>query len=163
MGRHGVAAVDTRRFLRASGDDDPADDRHGTFFQMLPTVRRYSQTASYSQMNHTDLFAQAILRPAPPLGLRLDVHRIGLASPADHWYFGSGATQARGTTFGFATRPSRGGSDLGIATEMSADYTLSPHWSINGFLGVMRGGQVVRRSFSGRTLTYGYLENVIQF
>jgi hypothetical protein len=150
-------------YLRASGDEDPADDRHGTFFQMLPTVRRYAQTAAYSQMNNTDLFAQAILRPAPALGLRVDVHEIGLASARDHWYFGSGATQARGTTFGYSTRPSNGRTDLGTSTEIGADYTLSPHWSINGFLGVVRGGQVVQRSFSGRMMTFGYLENVVQF
>jgi hypothetical protein len=149
--------------LRASGDDDPADNRHGTFFQMLPTVRRYSQTASYSQMNHTDLFAQAMLRPGSSLGLRLDVHRIGVATARDHWYFGSGATQARGDVFGFATRPANGGTDLGTAVEVSADYALSPHWSINGFLGVLRGGQIVRGSFSGRTLTFGYVENLVQF
>ena len=134
-----------------------------TFFQMLPTVHRYSQTATYNQMNHTDVFVQAIFRPAQAFGLRLDLHRLGLASANDHWYFGSGATQARGTTFGFATRPSRGGSDLGMSTEMSADYTLSPHWSLNGFFGVMRGGQVVRRTFAGRILTFGYIENVVQF
>lgn len=149
--------------LRASGDDDPADNRHGTFFQMLPTVRRYSQTASYSQMNHTDLFAQAMLRRGSSFGLRLDVHRIGVADARDHWYSGSGATQARGDVFGFATRPANGGTDLGTAVEVSADYVLSPHWSINGFLGVLRGGQIVRRSFSGATLTFGYVENVIQF
>jgi hypothetical protein len=149
--------------LRASGDDDPSDDRHGTFFQMLPTVRRYSQTATYSQMNHTDLFAQALLRPTPPLGLRLDVHRIGLASARDRWYFGSGATQNRGTTFGFATRPSNGRTDLGVVTELGADYALSAHWSLNAFLGVTRGGQVVRRSFAGSTLRFGFVESVIQF
>ena len=27
-------------WLYASGDRDPSDNRHGTFFQMLPTVRR---------------------------------------------------------------------------------------------------------------------------
>lgn len=40
--------------LWASGDEEPAIDRHGTFFQMLPTVRRYALTALYSQMNSTD-------------------------------------------------------------------------------------------------------------
>jgi hypothetical protein len=59
---------------------------------MLPTVRRYAQTASYNQMNNTDLFVQALLRPTQSVGVRLDVHRIGLASPRDAWYFGSGAT-----------------------------------------------------------------------
>jgi hypothetical protein len=81
----------------ASGDDSSSDALHGTFFQMLPTVRRYAQSAIYSQMNHTDHFVQALVRPVPPLGIRTDFHRIGLATSRDHWYFGSGATQARGT------------------------------------------------------------------
>jgi len=149
--------------LWASGDDDPADDRHGTFFQMLPTVRRYAQTALYSQMNSTDLFVQALARPATALGLRADVRRVGLASARDHWYFGSGATQSRGTMFGFSTRPSHGRTDLATIVELSADYAVSRRWSINGFLGVARGGDVVRRAFAGRTMTFGYLENVLQF
>ncbi len=149
--------------LRASGDDDPADDRHGTFFQMLPTVRRYAQTALYSQMNSTDVFVQAFARPAPALGLRADVRRVGLASSRDHWYFGSGATQSRGTLFGFSARPSNGRTDLATIVEASADYTISRRWSINGFLGVARGGDVVRRSFAGPTMTFAYVENVVQF
>ncbi len=150
-------------YLHASGDGDPADGRHGTFFQMLPTVRRYAQTASYSQMNHTDLFVQAIARPTASLGLRLDVHRVGLASGQDLWYSGSGATQSRGRSFGFSTRPSHGATHLGTTLEASADYAVSSHWSLNVFLGAMRGGDVVRPAFEGRTLTFGYIENVLQF
>ncbi len=150
-------------YLRASGDADPADNRHGTFFQMLPTVRRYAQSASYSQMNSTDLFVQALLRPTDSVGVRVDVHRIGLASPRDLWYFGSGATQARGTIFGFGTRPSHGARSLGTVVEGSADYAIAPGWSINGYLGVIRGGGVVRPEFAGDTMTFGYLENVLQF
>ena len=149
--------------LRASGDEDPGDDRHGTFFQMLPTVRRYSQTATYSQMNNTDLFAQALLRPTDPLTIRVDVHRIGLASSRDLWYSGSGATQSRGTLFGFSTRPSNGSTHLGTIVEGSADYAVSPHWSIGACWGVIRGGDVVRRSFAGRTMTFGFIENSVQF
>jgi hypothetical protein len=147
----------------ASGDGEPADDRHGTFFQMLPTVRRYAQSALYSQMNHTDVFAQALLRPLPSLGIRADFHRVGLASPRDHWYFGSGATQARGTLFGFSTRPSNGYSDLATILETSADYSIGRHWSINAYIGAARGGRVVQQEFSGRTMTFGYVENVLQF
>ena len=130
---------------------------------MLPTVRRYSQTASYSQMNLTDLFAQAFLRPAPSLGLRLDVHRIALASSRDHWYVGSGATQSRGTNFGFGTLRSNGRANLGTAAEMSAEYTFSRNWSINAFLGALRGGDLARTNFRSRTLTFGYIENVLQY
>ena len=149
--------------LWASGDDDPVDDRHGTFFQMLPTVRRYALTALYSQMNSRDLFVQALVRPVPALGLRADVRSVGLASARDHWYFGSGATQERGTQFGFATRPSNGGRDLASIAELSGDYAVSRHWSINGFFGIAHGGEVVRRAFAGRTMTFVYAENVLQF
>ena len=165
---HQWTSVRWRPWLRgglvwASGDNQASDDRHGTFFQMLPTVRRFAQSAIYSQMNHTDVFAQALLRPAPPLGLRVDFHRIGLASSRDHWYFGSGATQARGTLFGFSTRPSNGHSDLATIVETSGDYSIGRHWSINGYIGAIRGGRIVQQDFIGRTMTFGYVENVVQF
>jgi hypothetical protein len=150
-------------YLVASGDRDPADHRHGTFFQMLPTVRRFSLTATYSQMNLTDLFIQALLRPRPSLGLRGDIHRVGLAEAADRWYFGSGATQQSGRIFGLATRPSHGATDLGTVVEGAFDYRVTPHFSINGYLGSIRGGDVVRGAFRGRRLTFAYLENVVQF
>ena len=147
----------------ASGDNEPSDERHGTFFQMLPTVRRYAQSAIYSQMNHTDIFAQALLRPTPSLGIRADVHRVGLASSRDRWYFGSGATQARGTLFGFSTRPSNGHTDLATIVETSGEYTIGRHWSVNAYVGAIRGGRVVQQDFPGRTMTFSYVENVVQF
>jgi hypothetical protein len=48
----------------STGDDDATDDRHGTFFQMLPTPRIYARTPFYNSMNNRDLFAQLILRPS---------------------------------------------------------------------------------------------------
>jgi hypothetical protein len=147
----------------ASGDRNPADNRHGTFFQMLPTVRRYAQTALYSQMNNTDLFGQIMLRPRAGLAVRIDWHRVGLASSRDAWYFGSGATQNRGTLFGFSTRPSNGAHALASIVEGSADYTISRHWSVNGFMAIARGGGVVTKAFAGHTMAFGYLENVLQF
>ena len=149
--------------VRASGDRDPADDRHATFFQMLPTVRRYAQSTTFSQMNAVDVFGQLLLRPAPSLTFRADVHHVSLATARDAWYFGSGATQTRGALFGFSTRPSNGHTGLGTSLELSADKTLSKTWSINGYLGVTRGGDVVRSVFAGPTMTFAYLENVLQF
>lgn len=149
--------------LHASGDDRPADGRHATFFQMLPTVRRYSMTTAYSQMNLNDRFVQVLLRPAAQLALRADVHWLSLSAGADRWYFGSGATQEEGSIFGFATRPSGGATGLGTAIEGSADYALNRHFSVNGYVGHIRGGDVVRRSFSGDAMTFGYLETQIRF
>ncbi|PYR67234.1 MAG: hypothetical protein DMF88_13575, partial [Acidobacteria bacterium] len=104
-------------YLYASGDGDPSDNRHGTFFEMLPTVRQYAQSALYSQMNNTDLFAQLLARPRPNINVRLDWHRVGLASSRDGWYYGSGATQQHGSIFGFGTRPSFGATHLAAIEE----------------------------------------------
>lgn len=150
-------------YLYASGDTNPGDSRHGTFFEMLPTVRRYSQSALYSQMNNTDLFAQLLARPSPKVNVRVDWHRIGLASSRDGWYFGSGATQQHGTIFGFATRPSFGARHLATIGEASADYAITPHWSVTGYVVAGQGGGVVTPAFAGRTLVFSYVENVLQF
>jgi hypothetical protein len=150
-------------WLRSSGDEDPADGRHGTFFQMLPTVRKYSLSATYSQMNLVDIFGQIWIAPTARTTVRVDVHRLALATAADRWYAGSGATQEEGTIFGYAGRLSRGATRLGTVAEGSVDVRLTRRWSINGYLGIVRGGEVVRRSFAGRWLGFGYLENVVQF
>lgn len=150
-------------YLYASGDGDPSDTRHGTFFEMLPTVRQYAQSALYSQMNNTDLFAQLLARPRANVNVRLDLHRVGLASSRDGWYFGSGATQQHGSIFGFATRPSFGATHLADIGEGQVDYALTPHWSVTGYVAVGRGGRVVTPAFAGRTLTFAFIENLVQF
>lgn len=149
--------------LYASGDDDPADGRHGTFFQVLPTVRRFSLSTVYNLMNLNDRFVQVLLRPRPALGLRADVHWLSLARASDGWYVGSGATQEEGTIFGYAVRPSGGFTGLGTVIEGSADYTVNRHLNINGYLGAIRGGDVVRRSFAGDRLLFGYVETQLRF
>ena len=149
--------------FRSSGDRNPTDDRHDTFFQILPAVRKYSLTTSYNLMNSTDIFIQAMFAPRPTLDLRVDLHQVGLAEAADRWYLGAGATQERGSFFGYGARTSNGSTSLGTVVQGSAGYRLTPRWSVNGFLGVITGGGVVLGSFDGDTLTYGYLENVLSF
>jgi Alginate export len=147
--------------FHASGDDDAADSRHGTYFPILPTVRRFSQTTAYGIMNLRDVFVQAQARPRPALGLRLDVRRLDLASSADLWYAGSGATLARGAVFGYAGRRSNGATRLGTAVEASADYAFTPRASVNVFAGRLRGGPVVTGTFAGHTLWFAYVESVL--
>ncbi len=148
---------------RASGDADPRDGTHGTFFPMLPTARRYSMSLTYTAMNLDDRFVQALLRPAARLNLRVDLHQLSLADAADRWYTGSGATQASGTIFGYAGRASQGGTGLGTVAEGSADLQIARHWNVNGYVAFMRGGDVVRRTFAGDRLAYAYVENVLSF
>lgn len=148
--------------MQASGDGNGFDDRHTTFFPMLPTARRYALSITYTSMNLRDVFAQLLLEPHARVHTRLDIRRVDLASAADRWYAGSGATQARGTFFGYTTRPSMGVTHLGTVVEGSADVRVTRRWSLNGYLGVMRGGDVVRRQFAGRVLQFGYVESVLR-
>lgn len=147
--------------FHATGDGDPRDTTHGTFFPMLPTVRRFSQTTAYGTMNLRDLFVQVLARPRPPVGLRLDLRRLDLASAADLWYAGSGATLASGAVFGYTGRRSNGTRRLGTAVEGSVDYAVTPRVSVNGFVGAVRGGPVVTGTFGGRTLWFAYLESAV--
>lgn len=149
--------------LHASGDGDPRDDRHGTFFPMLPTVRKYAFTTAYSPMNLRDAFVELILRPTGRMTIRGDVRRLHLANAADLWYSGSGATQQRGRFFGYAGRPSGGATDFGLVFEGAADVAVTPRWSINGFVGTIRGGPVVHAAFAGDWLRFAYLENILRF
>lgn len=148
---------------RSSGDDDGTDGVHGTFMPPLPTARKYALSTAYTFMNIDDLFVQAVLRPRADLSIRADLHRLRLAEAADLWYAGSGPTRRRGSIFGYAGRRGGGADDLGTIVEGSADYTINRRWSINGYIGHMRGGDVVRNTFRGTSLTFGYLENVIVF
>jgi hypothetical protein len=149
-------------YLYASGDRDATDGRHGTFFPMLPTVRRYALTTAYAPMNLVDGFAELSVRPASRLNARIDVRRLRLAQPTDRWYAGSGATRRTGAYFGYAGRPSGGQTDLGMATHGTVDIALNAHWSISGFVGAMRGGRAVQSLFPGRWLRFAYVEQVLQ-
>lgn len=149
-------------YLWSSGDGDPADDRHGTFFQMLPSSRKYALSATYAQMNLTDAFVQAAFEPRG-VKTRIEVHAVGLASGQDLWYQGSGATASTGRYFGFSGRAAGGHSRLGTVLEGAVDVPLKTYWSVNAYVGTMWGGGVVTHNFSGDRLTFWYLENVFRF
>jgi len=148
--------------LYTSGDDDGSDSTHGTFFPMLPTMRRFSQTTVYSTMNLQDLFAQVIVRPTSSVSARLDVHQLWLSSAADRWYAGSGATLSTGTGFGYAGRPSNGSTDFGTSIEGSASWTITPAWSVNGFAGFINAGPVVTGTFQDDALHFVYVETAFR-
>ncbi len=148
--------------LHTSGDEDPRDSEHGTFFPVLPTLRRFSQTTVVSTANVNDAFVQVMARPTRRVGLRLDVHALQLDSAADLWYIGSGATLEEGGAFGYAGRRSNGSRRLGTSVEASADVAISPFWSVNVFAGNVKGGRVVTGTFAGDSLWFVYAEQVLR-
>jgi hypothetical protein len=149
--------------LHASGDDNPADRRHGTFFQMIPSIERYSQSTTYALMNLRDVFAELTLEPHPRVSVRSQLHRLSLVESADRWYYGSGATSRTASFFGFTTHLSGGERGLGTMLESTVDVSLSRAWSIQAYLGWMKGGNVVRQTFAGDRLTFFFFENALRF
>jgi hypothetical protein len=148
-------------YFRSSGDGNPNDGRHGTFFTALPTPRVYARTPFFNQMNNEDLFVMAILRPSPKLSLRADAHRLRLSNARDLWYSGGGAFSDNG--FGYAGRPSGGSKKLGNLFDISADYNLSPTQSFGAYIGHVSGSDVARGIYANGSLTFAYLEMTQKF
>jgi len=127
-------------FARGTGDGDPSDDRHETFFQVLPTPRLYARFPFYNMMNTEDAYLQLKLRPHSRVALRADVHHLRLSSGRDLWYAGGGAFQEG--TFGYTGRPAGGRRALGTLFDISADVTITPTTMLTLYGAGVRGGAV---------------------
>jgi hypothetical protein len=123
-----------------SGDDDPQDGEHGTFFQVLPTPRIYARFPFYDSMNLLDSFVQLRLAPTKGLALRADLRWLRLSESADLWYAGGGAFDEE--SFGYTGRPSGGGSGLGSLADLGVDWSLSPATTLSFYLARVCGDAV---------------------
>ena len=145
-----------------SGDKDPNDKTHGTFFQIMPTPRIYARMPFYNAMNLGDAFGELILRPGKRWTIRADGHALRLISSTDLWYSGGGVFQP--WTFGYAGRAS--GNQHGLATfyDLSADFNLNAHLSLGGYVGHAAGGPVVESIYpKGQHGNFGFLELTWKF
>jgi hypothetical protein len=127
-------------YYRSSGDDDPADGNHGTFFTVLPTPRIYARTPFFNGMNNEDLFGQLRFKPHHRLLLRFDAHHLRVSNAKDLWYVGGGAFQK--TTFGYVSRPSNGKQGLGSLFDASADVSVTSRAIFTLYVAGIRGGGV---------------------
>jgi len=149
--------------LYASGDADPTDTRHGTFFPMLASTEPALFAATFAQMNVRHLHANIRLHPRSWLVLSTEVHRMSLARASDHWYSGTGATARRGEFFGYIGRPSGGATRLAALAQIAAEATVRRRWTLKAAIGVARGGGVVRRLFANNRLSIVAIESALAF
>jgi Alginate export len=124
-----------------SGDGDPSNGRHSTFFQLLPTPRQYARFPFYNMMNDEDLYATLNVRPLSKLSFRTEGHTLRLASASDLWYLGGGAFQPK--TFGYTGRPSNGNRGLANVWDASADYSFAHSFSATLYYGHAWGKGVI--------------------
>ena len=145
-----------------SGDGNPNDQTHGTFFTVLYTPRVYSRTPFFNQMNNTDLFAELILRPTKRISIRSDVHAIDVANSADFWYTGGGAFQS--STFGYAGRAVSNQSGLATLVDVGPDVTVNAHTAFSLYYGHASGGAIPHAIYSSTdNLNFFYLELGLRF
>src|SRR5436309_8305537 len=140
----------------SSGDGNPTDGHHRTFFQILPTARTYAQLPFYNLMNSGDAFAQILLTPHRNLSLRSDYHWLTVSDGRDFWYSGGGATSNH--VFGYAGSPAGGRHDLAQVVDLSASVRVHPQVTVNGYYGHAFGRDVVRQTFAGSAADYGFVE-----
>ena len=149
-------------YHRGSGDKDPMDDKHGTFFQVLPTPRPYARFPFFNLMNNEDLMGMLVLRPHPSVTVRGEVHGLRLENRSDLWYLGGGAFQP--WTFGYIGRTTNGNRGLATLYDISADYNLNRHWTISGYFGHAQGHSVTQSIYpKGKDGNLGYVEVTSRF
>src|SRR5262249_29004494 len=78
-------------FTFGSGDGNPNDNQHSTFFQLLPTPRPYARFPFFNMMNTEDRFGSLLLRPHPKVTISSEFHALRLSDANDLWYSGGGA------------------------------------------------------------------------
>jgi len=148
--------------FRSSGDDNPSDNHHGSFFQLLPTARLYALTPFFNLMNNQDLFAQLLLKPAKKVGIRTDLHWLRVTEPRDFAYFGGGATKR--DFFGYGGVPANGKRDLGILLDMGVTWKLVDMLEIGAYYGHVFGQAVYRAAFPVKShIDYGFIEGTVSF
>ena len=136
-------------YFESSGDSDPADGDHETFYQILPTARKYALFPFYNMMNNKDLFLQTILKPFKKMVIRTDLHFLRLSEGDDRWYMGAGPTRKDGAIFGYIARPSGGAEDLATVLEMMIIYNYSKYFSGNLYYGHAFGKDVIKNIYEG--------------
>lgn len=144
-------------YFWSSGDSNPNDNTHGTFFSLLPTPRVYARFPFYNAMNNRDAFGEVLVRPHKKVTIRGDAHGVWLSSANDLWYSGGGAFQP--WTFGVNGRPSGGQTKLANIYDTSADFQLNRSVSLGLYFGYAQGGAVIQKIFPrDHNARFGYIE-----
>jgi len=149
-------------FTWGSGDGNPKDNTHRTFFQLLPTPRPYARFPFFNMMNTEDAFGALILRPHAKVTLSSEFHSLRLSKPNDLWYSGGGVFQP--WTFGYSGRSTSGRRSLGNLYDTSLEYRMNRNLTLTGYFGYTQGLGVMGQIYpQGKNAQFGYLEGLYRF
>jgi hypothetical protein len=145
-----------------SGDDNPLDNTHGTFFQLLPTPRPYARFPFFNMMNNADIYGAVILRPNSKVTIWSQFDSLRLASRSDLWYTGGGVFQP--WTFGYTGRSTSGSRSLANLYDTSIEYRESRKVTYTVYFGYAQGLAVMEQIYpKGKNGKFGYAELLYRF
>lgn len=145
-----------------SGDNNPMDSTHGTFFQVLPTPRPYARFPFYNMMNNEDFFGSATFRLPRSFVFKSELHALRLANANDLWYSGGGAFQPH--TFGYTGRAAVGNRALANVWDVSMEVPLRYNFSLTTYYAHAWGKDVVQNIYpAGSNAQFGYVETNFHF
>jgi hypothetical protein len=145
-----------------SGDSNPNDNIHGTFFQIMPTPRGYDRFPFYNMMNNEDFYGLAVFRLPRSFAVRSELHALRLSNAQDLWYGGGGAFQPN--TFGYTGRTSGGARSLANVWDVSLDVPLRYGFSITTYYAHAWGKSVIASIYpAGTNAQFGYVETNYRF
>ena len=149
-------------YTNGSGDGNPNDKSHETFFQVLPTPRPYARFPFFNMMNNTDRFGILILRPHGKVTINSEFHSLRLSNANDFWYAGGGAYQP--WSFGFTGRSTSGRRSLGNLYDTSVEYRMNRQIAFTGYFGYTQGLASMQQIYpNGKDGKFGYLELMYRF
>ena len=149
-------------FTIGSGDGNPNDSRHGTFFQVLPTPRPYARFPFFNMMNTEDRFGALVLRPHAKVTVSSEFHALRLSNPNDLWYSGGGVFQP--WTFGYTGRATSGRRSLGNLYDTSIEYRANTRTTFTGYFGHTQGLAALEQIYpKGNDGDFGYVEVAFKF
>jgi Alginate export len=145
-----------------SGDGNPNDNRHGTFFQLTPTPRTYARFPFFNMMNTEDAYGSLVLRPHTRVTVASEFHSLRLSNVNDLWYSGGGVYQP--WTFGYTGRSTAGQRSLGNLYDTSVEYRATKHATFTAYIGYTQGLAVMEKIYpEGKDGRFGYLEALLHF
>jgi hypothetical protein len=149
-------------FSHSSGDGNASDNKHGSFFQLLPTPRLYARMPFYDMVNNDDFFGMVTVRPHKAVTARSEFHALRLANRNDLWYLGGGAFQP--WSFGYIGRNTGGARSLANVWDGSVDWNVNAHVAFTGYLGHAVGKAAMAAIYpKGTNGNFGYLELTYKF
>ena len=148
--------------FESSGDGNPNDGKHGTFFQALPTPRPFARFPFFNLMNNRDRMGAMILRPHPKWTVSSEFHALRLSNKNDFWYLGGGAFQP--WTFGYTGRATNGALSLANLYDTNVEWRALKNFTVTGYYGFAQGRAVMQALYpKGKDGSLGYVEFTYKF